>query len=99
MKKKYIPKKSMIERTSDQDGQSIEEEIRQMVANNTPIDAKAPMIWTEEKDGVLPQYDMRTDRQELALDAIEKVQKSQIAKVEGKPEVTKENVETTVVAE
>lgn len=88
MYSKMISKEGgQIKRTCDTEGLSLEEQLRQATANNTPIDARAPMIYTEKKDGVLPQYDPRTDRYDLALDAIEKVQKAEIAKGDNKPDV------------
>ena len=33
-------------------------------------DGVFPTIYTEKKDGVLPEYDIRTDRFEVAIDAI-----------------------------
>lgn len=46
-----------------------------------------PTIYTEKKDGVQPEYDIRTDRFEVAIDAIDKINQSvanQIAKSKGK---------------
>lgn len=77
-KSKY--KRSQIHRECDQEGQSLEEQIRQAVANNQPIEARAPMIYTEEADGVQAQYDPRADRFDIALDAVDKYNKSIIAK-------------------
>lgn len=70
--------KTQIKVTPKDLGESIEEMVRRITANNEPIDATAPMIYTEKAEEVMPEYDIRTDRQELALDAIEKVQKSEI---------------------
>lgn len=56
-------------------------------------DGVFPRIYTEKKDGVLPEYDVRTDRFEVALDAVDKINQStaeQIAKSKGKPETEKE---------
>lgn len=39
-----------------------------------------PIIYTEKKDGVLPGYDIRTDRFEVAREALEKIAKSKLAK-------------------
>lgn len=80
MKFKTYYKKSLIHRECDQEGQSIEEQIRQATANNQPIEASAPMIYTEDAKGIEPQYDPRTDKYEIALDAIDKYHKSQIAR-------------------
>lgn len=56
-------------------------------------DGVFPTIYTERKDGVLPEYDIRTDRFEVAIDAIDKINKSaanQIAKSKGETETTKD---------
>lgn len=56
-------------------------------------DGVFPTIYTEKKDGVLPEYDIRTDRFEVAVDAIDKINQSianQIAKSKGETEAVKE---------
>lgn len=77
--------KSDIKRTPDQVGESIEEMIRRCTESNEPIEASAPLIYTEEADGVQPQYDIRTDRFDLALDAIDKYQASVAARAKEAP--------------
>lgn len=72
--------KTCITRVPTEQGESIEEMVRRATENNEPIAATAPMIYTEEADGVRPEFDIRTDRNELALEAVDKYQKSQIAK-------------------
>lgn len=62
------------------EGESIELKIERLIENNEPISDSAPIIYTERADGVLPQYDIRTDRFELAIDAMDKVSKSHVAK-------------------
>lgn len=59
-------------------------------------DGVFPTIYTEKKDGVQPEYDIRTDRFEIAIDAIDKINQSvasQIAKNKGETEAAK-NLET-----
>lgn len=56
-------------------------------------DGVFPTIYTEKKDGVLPEYDIRTDRFEVAIDAIDKINQSvanQIAKNKGETEAAKD---------
>lgn len=56
-------------------------------------DGVFPTIYTEKKDGVQPEYDIRTDRFEIAIDAIDKINQStanQIAKSKGKTETEKD---------
>lgn len=55
-------------------------------------DGVFPTIYTEKKDGVRPEYDIRTDRFEVAIDAIDKINQStanQIAKNKGETESVK----------
>lgn len=88
-KNEYGYVKTSITRIPTEKGESLEEMIRRSVENNEPIEATAPMVYTEEADGVKPEFDIRTDRTDLALDAIDKYQKSEIAK--GKIENQKTN--------
>lgn len=56
-------------------------------------DGVFPTIYTEKKDGVMPEYDIRTDRFEVAIDAIDKINKSaanQVAKNKGETEAVKD---------
>ena len=55
-------------------------------------DGVFPTIYTEKKDGVQPEYDIRTDRFEIAIDAMDKINQStasQIAKNKGETEAVK----------
>lgn len=61
-------------------------------ANNME-DGVFPTIYTEKKDGVQPEFDIRTDRFEVAIDAIDKINQSvanQIAKSKGETETIKD---------
>lgn len=56
-------------------------------------DGVFPTIYTEKKDGVLPEYDIRTDRFEVAINAMDKINQSaanQIAKSKGETESVKD---------
>lgn len=55
-------------------------------------DGVFPTIYTEKKDGVRPEFDIRTDRFEVAVEAIDKINQSvanQIAKNKGETESVK----------
>ena len=54
-------------------GESIEEKVKRITTNKEPIKDGAPLIYTNRKDGVLPDYNIRTDRWEHAIDAMDKV--------------------------
>lgn len=61
--------------------------------SNDMEDGVFPTIYTEKKDGVQPEFDIRTDRFEVAIDAIDKINQSvanQIAKNKGETEATKD---------
>lgn len=76
-------------------GESIEEKIRKARTQGVKIDSVAPVIYTAKKEGVKPEYDVRTDRQEIALDAINKYQGSeQFKNMELNEEMNNETEET-----
>lgn len=64
------------------EGESIEREIERLTTEKTPIESVSPQIFTEAKDGVLPEYDIRTDRFDVALEAMDSVAASYRAKRE-----------------
>lgn len=72
-----------------------EVKLRKIVSgeSNNMEDGVFPTIYTEKKDGVQPEFDIRTDRFEVAIDAIDKINQSaanQIAKNKGETEAAKE---------
>lgn len=62
------------------EGISIEREIERAETSNQPIEATSPVIYTARKDGVRPEYDIRTDRFDIAQKAMDVVTKSYRAK-------------------
>lgn len=87
----YFPKTSVII-TNRLEGETIEMKMRRVLNNKEPLKDGAPIIYTERKDGVLPAYNVRTDRWEIAAEAMDKVTASRIAAktLEGKGKETKE---------
>lgn len=63
-------------------GERLEEKIDRIMNNKEPIKDGAPTIYTERKEGVKPEHDIRTDRWEVAIDAMDKVNKSKLARRE-----------------
>ena len=57
------------------EGEFIEEKIARVVENKEPIEDGAPIIYTERKDGVIPAYNIRTDKWDIALTAMDKARK------------------------
>lgn len=80
MYKKQIPSKSTIQRNNSQSGETIEQKMFRVITNKEPIKDGAPLVYTERKDGVKPAYNIRTDRFEIAIDAMDVVSKSITAK-------------------
>ena len=63
-----------------QDGESIESKVRRITENNEPITDGAPIIYTNREDGVLPAYNIRTDRWDIAQEAMNAVNQANLAK-------------------
>lgn len=79
IKPKFFPKP--IETNYEfQVGESIENKVRRITENNEPITDGAPIIYTNRDDGVLPAYNIRTDRWEIAQQAMDAVNQANLAK-------------------
>lgn len=65
------------------EGETIEHKVQRIVLNKEPIEDGAEIIYTEKKDGVLPQYNIRTDKWEIAQSAMDLAQQQRIAKSNG----------------
>ncbi len=77
-------KKSQLKSVEKLEGEPIEHKIERIVNNKEPITDGAPSIYTERKAGVLSAYNIRTDRWEVAADAMDKVSGSIKAKRDNK---------------
>ena len=62
------------------EGESIETRVRKMVDSGEPITDTAPLIYTEKKDGIISDYDIRSDKFDVALEALDTLGKTSIAK-------------------
>ena len=69
-----------IQSVETQEGETIETKVARIVQNKEPITDGAPIIFTEKKDGVLPAYNIRTDRFDIALEAMDKIGRSKAKK-------------------
>ena len=70
------------------EAEPLEVKLRRATEEKKPIEGVVPMIYTEKSKGVIPEYDIRTDRFELAQAAMEKlnsVKFSDVAKNEAIP--------------
>jgi hypothetical protein len=62
------------------EGETIEDKCKRLIESKEPITDGAPILFTERKDGVLPAYDIRTDRWAIAQEAMDKNRKAIDAK-------------------
>ena len=71
-----------------QEGENIEVKVRRITENGEPIKDSAPMVYTEKKDGVRPEFNIRTDKWELVQSKMEagNQQKQKIARGWNVPE-------------
>ena len=78
-------KKKIVKHTKDMlavdtvEGEIIEKKMQRIMDEKSPIDDSAPIIYTEKKNGINPAHDVRTDRFDLALEAMEIETKNRIA--------------------
>lgn len=80
MYNKRQPNTTTIKADPSYKGEWIEEKIHRITINKEPITDGAPLIYTERQYGVQPAYNIRTDRWDIAVDAMDKVTKTELAK-------------------
>lgn len=64
-------------------GELIEDKVKRLTENKEPIKDSAPLVYTKKEDGVLPQYNIRTDKWELVQSKMEAANKQKILKAKG----------------
>ena len=62
------------------EGESIETKCARVLESGEPITDTAPIIYTAKEDGVLPAYNIRTDRFDIAMDAYDKMTRNSAKK-------------------
>jgi hypothetical protein len=86
MYKPRKPSKTLLKRNKTVEGETIETKVQRMLKNKEPIKDGRPLIYTERKDGVIKAYNIRTDRWEVAAEAMDLVNRSRIAQRDSKPD-------------
>jgi hypothetical protein len=76
------------------EGESIEGKVKRLMANKEPIKDGSPIIYTDRADGVNPAYNVRTDRWELATDAMDKISRQKEASKDGIGKIVKMKSDT-----
>lgn len=75
-------------------GESIERKIERFMETNERLDEdNVPIIHMAREEGINPNYNIRSDRFELALDALDIVHKSEVAKREERLKLKTDNPE------
>ena len=72
-------------RVESYEGQSIEDRCKKLVETGEPIKDTSPLIYTPKEKGVMPQYDVRADKWEIAQDAMDRVNRERVAKGQQPP--------------
>lgn len=74
------------------EGESIERQIERLLTSGEKIESISPLLYTDRKDGVLPETNIRTDKMEIARKAMGEVSKSYLAKRQQYMKLDKTNV-------
>ena len=59
--------------TKYEEGESILTKVRRILDENEPLTDGAPLIYTPKEDGVKPEFDIRTDKWQIAINAMDRV--------------------------
>lgn len=80
MKTAIVKSTYNLESVETYEGETIETKVARIVQEKAPITDGAPIIYTDREQGVLPAYNVRTDRWDIAEDAMDKVNAAKMAK-------------------
>ena len=89
--------KTCLGSTQINEGEPIEHKVERILSNKEPITDGAPEIYTDKKDGVGAQYNVRTDRWELAAEATELRLKNDAARGTAKAKKSETEKEAKIV--
>lgn len=80
MRKPTFYPKPFVTNYEFEEGETIEEKVTRIVDNKEAITDGAPIIYTNRNDGVIAAYNIRTDRWDVAQEAMNEVHKQNTAK-------------------
>lgn len=88
--------------TPDEEGELLMTKIKRILDENEPLTDGAPLIYTPKDKGVIPEYNIRTDKWEIAMEAMDRVSEYKLSeymkKTEG-PDTLKNEEGTSVTGE
>jgi len=96
----YKPRKygtSTLKSVDKFNGEPIEWRVDRMINNNEPITDEVSVIYTDKAEGVGAEFNIRTDRFELAAEGMDLIQKQKVAKSEAKAQKVREEKEAKVI--
>ena len=79
MKTKIVRNTYNLKSVETYEGETIETKVARIVQEKAPITDGAPIIYTDREQGVLPAYNVRTDRWDIAENAMDKVNAAKMA--------------------
>ena len=82
-----IKERTQFQLNNRTEGETLETKIKRLVTNKEPIKDGAPLVYQERKEGIRASTNIRTDRFEVAVEAMDKVSKSYQARREEKGKV------------
>lgn len=71
--KKLKSHRSGLKTTEHFEGESLESKVRRVTSSGEPIEAISPMLYTERKEGVRADTNIRTDKWDVALNAMDSI--------------------------
>lgn len=82
MIQKRITYKTSIAVNTAVEGETIEEKVERIISNQEGIEDTAEMIYTDRREGVKPEFNIRTDRWDIAAEMSDYANRSKVAKRE-----------------
>ena len=74
----------------DMIGEELITKIRRILDENEPLTDGAPLIYTPKEKGVIPEYNIRTDKWQLAMGAMDRVSEYKLSEYMKKSELKTE---------
>lgn len=93
-----LPTKTTLRRNESYPGERIEKKMQRVLNNQETIKDGAPLIYTERKDGVRPELNIRTDKWEIAAEAMDRVNRERATLSTPNPTTTTSEDTATVEA-
>lgn len=71
-------------------GEELIKKIRRVLDENEPLTDGAPLIYTPKEKGVIPEYNIRTDKWQIAMGAMDRVNEYRLSEYMKKTDITQE---------